>query len=116
MLRFERDVRAARREILALELCRVRRFQRDGRHINSFRLVGECVLETAAVHGRVFLNIGRNWRTGFTLSLRPKVARLSRLEGIGRLGFEEFQRPRQAQICQRPENPRHPPRTDGGSE
>ena len=89
MLKFERGARAARRKIWALDFCRVRKFEGGARHINSFRLVGECVLEPAAVHGRVFLNTGRNWRTGFTISLRPTVARPFRLEGTGRLGYED---------------------------
>lgn len=50
--------------------------------VNSFQLVEGRMLDVAVVRGRVYLNFGANWRTDFTISIAPKVARLFKREGI----------------------------------
>ncbi len=82
MLKLERQARAARRGIWALQYYRILTPESSRRHINTFQVVEGKVMDAADVRGRVYLNFGANWRTDFTLSLAPKVARLFRREGI----------------------------------
>ena len=82
MLELEGQARAAQRGMWALDFYRILGPEESGRHINRFQIVEGRVLDAADVRGRVYLNFGANWRTDFTISLAPKVARLFRREGI----------------------------------
>jgi micrococcal nuclease len=88
MLALEHEARTARRGIWALDYYRILTPENSARHINTFQIVEGTVLDAADVRGRVYLNFGPNWRTDFTLSLAPRVARLFRREGIDPTAIE----------------------------
>jgi|TARA_B100000315_G_scaffold206117_1_gene200373 endonuclease YncB( thermonuclease family) len=82
MLELERRARGKRRGIWRLGYYRILEPLEAVRRINSFQLVEGRILDAAIIRGRAYLNFGANWRTDFTISLAPKVARLFRREGI----------------------------------
>jgi endonuclease YncB( thermonuclease family) len=82
MLELERRARGKRRGIWRLGYYRILEPLEAVRRINSFQLIEGRILDAAIIRGRAYLNFGANWRTDFTISLAPKVARLFRREGI----------------------------------
>lgn len=56
--------------------------------LDSYQLVEGQVLEVALVRGRAFMNFGRDWKTDFTISLRPETVELFEAEGVDLRAFE----------------------------
>ncbi len=88
MLALERQARAARRGIWAHPFYAVRTPTNAGRYTDTFQVVEDRVLDAAKVKGRVYLNFGPDWRTDFTVSIKPRVARLFRKAGIDLLDLK----------------------------
>ena len=87
MLARERRARAGRRGIWSDRFYAVRTPERLARHVGSFQLVEGSVLEAAKVKGRIYLNLGEDWKTDFTVTLAPAVRRAFESEGIDPLGY-----------------------------
>ncbi len=88
MLALEREARAARRGIWALDWYRILSPAEAARHIDSFQLVEGRVLQAAEVKGRIYLNFGEDWRTDFTVSIPRRAWRAFRAAGMDPLGLE----------------------------
>ena len=88
MLALERAARVAKRGIWAKGFYAIRNALAVGEDIGSFQLVEGRVVAAAEVRGRIFLNFEKDWRRDFTISLRPKVARRFRAEGLEPLDYE----------------------------
>lgn len=73
LLALEREARAARRGIWALDWYAVRAAGPDVGPYGSFQLVEGAVAAVAVVRGRLYLNFGPDWRSDFTVSAAPKV-------------------------------------------
>ena len=90
MLALEARARDARRGIWAVPYYAIRSADAGAleKDIGSFQLIEGRVYDVARVRGRVFLNFERDWRRDFTISLRSKVARRFRAEGLDPLDLE----------------------------
>jgi endonuclease YncB( thermonuclease family) len=82
MLALERKARAQRRGIWSDPFYAIRTPESVAPDIGSFQVVEGRVADVAVVRGRAYLNFGVNWRTDFTVSLAPRVARLFAREGV----------------------------------
>jgi endonuclease YncB( thermonuclease family) len=82
MYALEDAARAADRGIWDHPFYAVRSKRELGALIGTFQVVEARVADVAEVDGRVYINFGRDWRTDFTVTLRPDVRRLFEAEGI----------------------------------
>lgn len=87
MLALEREARAARRGIWALDFYAVRQHDALDRHIGTFQLVEGEVTGAAVVRGRGYLNFGPDRMTDFTAMIPPDAVRLFRKEGVDPTSF-----------------------------
>lgn len=81
MLAIEAKARRAVRGIWGHPYYRVITDKQAGRHIDTFQLVEGRIVDAAVVRRRAYLNFGRDWRTDFTISIRPRDVRLFRKAG-----------------------------------
>jgi micrococcal nuclease len=72
MLEQERDARAARRGIWALDYYAVRTPETVAADVGSFQLVEGRVVDAAIVRKRGYINFGADWKTDFTISVAPR--------------------------------------------
>lgn len=89
MLALERAARAAERGIWDDRFYQVRDVDQIERDIGSFQLVEGRVLAVAEVRGRVYLNFGPDWRSDFTVTLKPAVRRKFEAEGIAPKAYQD---------------------------
>jgi endonuclease YncB( thermonuclease family) len=82
MLALEREARAARRGIWALDYYRVQDAAGTPKPINTFQLVEGEVRRVAQSDGRVFLNFGDDWHKDFTVKVATRDAALMRRSGL----------------------------------
>ena len=87
MLARERRARADRRGIWNHPYYALRDPRDLDRRLGTFQVVEGTVRNAAEVRGTVYLNFGRDWRTDFTVMLRPKVARLFIKQGLAPLSW-----------------------------
>ena len=89
LLARERTARAQKAGLWADPFYALRTPETAARHINSFELVEGKVLTASAVSGRIYLNFGPDWRTDFTVTLAPRVAKLFTKEGLDPLMYKD---------------------------
>ena len=82
MLAREAEARRAGRGLWSAAYYRVRGASAAGNDIGSFQLVEGRVQAVAVVRGRAFLNFGPDWRSDFTVSLKPEARRRFEAAGI----------------------------------
>jgi micrococcal nuclease len=73
MLALEAEARGARRGLWHENFYAVLPADEAGRHIESFQLVEGTIADAAKVKGEIFLNLGPDWHTAFTIHL-PRTA------------------------------------------
>jgi endonuclease YncB( thermonuclease family) len=88
MLARERQARRARLGIWALDYYAVRTPAEAENHIGSFQLVEGRVVDAAIVRRRGYINFGVDWRSDFTIAIRPRDRKLFGPEGEDILSFK----------------------------
>jgi endonuclease YncB( thermonuclease family) len=78
MLALEGQARRRRAGIWRHPYYKILNVESAGRRANTFQLVEGKILDVAIVRGRAYLNFGANWRSDFTISIRPRSVRLFR--------------------------------------
>lgn len=87
MLALERAARAAGRGIWGDPFYAPRSAAAAGAHLGGFELVEGRVLEAAAVRGTVYLNFGADWRSDFTVAIRPAALETFAAAGVDPLAY-----------------------------
>jgi len=82
MLALEEAARAAGRGLWAVAFYAPRDPVSVAGDVGSFQLVEGLVVSAAKVRGRVYLNFGADWKSDFTVTLAPEIARLFEAEGV----------------------------------
>ncbi len=72
MLARERNARLARRGIWAHPYYAVRTPEQAENHVGSFQLVEGWVVDAAIVRRRGYINFGEDWKSDFTIAIKPK--------------------------------------------
>ena len=88
MLALEREARARRRGIWALDFYAPRKAEQAGRWLGGFELVEGRVLSVGLVRRRAYLNFGADWRSDFTIALDPAARKRFEAEGIDLQDYE----------------------------
>lgn len=81
MLALEQEARAAHRGIWADPFYAIRTPEEAVRYEGSYEIVEGRIVDAARTQSGVFLNFGADWRTAFTLRLRPDALKLFRAAG-----------------------------------
>ena len=76
MLAAEATARRARLGIWGNPWYRIWRQEDLHPGLDGFFLIEGTVLKTAKIRGRVYLNFGKDWRQGFTISISPRDRRI----------------------------------------
>jgi len=87
MLALERAARAAGRGIWGDPFYAPRSAAEAGAHLGGFELVEGRVLTAAAVRGTVYLNFGADWRSDFTVAIRPAARETFAAAGVDPLAY-----------------------------
>jgi len=82
MLAEERAARAAHRGIWGHPFYAVRTPNEAWNHLSTFQLVEGRIVDAARVKGTIYLNFGEDWRTDFTVRIRPQARRAFDRAGI----------------------------------
>jgi endonuclease YncB( thermonuclease family) len=82
MLALEAEARAARRGLWRENFYAIRQADEAGRSIESFQLVEGTVADAAKIKGQVFLNLGADWHTAFTIHMPRTALPLFKEEGL----------------------------------
>jgi micrococcal nuclease len=82
MLALEAEARAARRGLWRENFYAVLEADEAGRHIESFQLVEGTIADAVKIKGQVFLNLGPDWRTAFTIHLPRNALPLFKEDGL----------------------------------
>jgi micrococcal nuclease len=88
MLALEGAARAARAGIWRDGFYAVRSAEEAGRYVDSFQLVEGTVADAAKVKGQVFLNLGPDWHSAFTLRLARPALALFKASGVDPLALK----------------------------
>jgi hypothetical protein len=89
MLSLEQSAREAGRGIWGNPFYAVRTSEQAARHIGTFQLVGDRVMDVAEVRGRTYVNFGADWRDDFTVTFDSRVRRLFEAQGIDPQSYED---------------------------
>jgi len=82
MLTQERAARAAERGIWSHPFYAVRGPDEAWTHLSTFQLVEGRIVDAARVKGTIYLNFGEDWRTDFTVRIRPPARRVFERAGV----------------------------------
>jgi hypothetical protein len=82
MLELEAEARAARRGLWRENSYAVLKADEAGRHIESFQLVEGTIADAVKIKGQIFLNLGPDWRTAFTIHLPRSALPLFKEAGL----------------------------------
>jgi endonuclease YncB( thermonuclease family) len=82
MLALEAEARSARRGLWHENFYAVLPADEAGHHIESFQLVEGTIDDAAKIKGQIFLNLGPDWHTAFTIHLPRAALPLFKEDGI----------------------------------
>jgi len=82
MLTEERAARGANRGIWGHPFYAVRTPNEAWNHLSTFQFVEGRIVDAARVKGTIYLNFGEDWRTDFTIRIRPQARRVFDRAGI----------------------------------
>jgi micrococcal nuclease len=88
MLALEAEARAARRGLWHENFYAVLEADEAGRHIESFQLVEGAIADAVKIKGQVFLNLGPDWHTAFTIHLPRTALPLFKEDGLDPLDLK----------------------------
>jgi micrococcal nuclease len=88
MLAIERTARAARLGVWRDGFYAIRGAEEAGRFIESFQLVEGTIAEATKVKGQVFLNLGADWRSAFTIRIPRGALALFKEDGLDPLSWK----------------------------
>jgi len=88
MLALEAEARSARRGLWRESFYAIRQAEEAGRYIESFQLVEGTIADATKIKGQVFLNLGPDWHTAFTIHVPRAALPLFKESGIDPLDLK----------------------------